>query len=318
VIDGGFDVDHLDLKDNWYVNAGEIPDNDIDDDENGLVDDHIGWNFALDSNNLPYGFRSDHGTAVAGLVSAPINGIGTVGTCPDCRVLPITINGRGSSDAKGFLYALEQGAAIITNSWGYSIGTQRTKLVEEAIAKAAKEGRDGKGAIIFFAMNNRNVDDCTTFNPDISAHPDVIAVSAMDGTGTRVRKSAYGSCLKFLSLTAQSYREDGIVTTDRPGSKGYNKYENDEDELSNLDYTRQFGGTSAATPILAGGAALLLDLNPDLSKDELIEILASTARKVNADIANYDEETGHSESHGFGLVSIDAAVKSVLARQQAQ
>ncbi len=312
VVDGGFDIEHPDLKEKWFANSNEIPDNQKDDDDNGLEDDYYGWNFATGSNKMNFGFGAGHGTAVAGLVGAAQNKIGTVGTCPDCRILPITINGRVSKDAKAFLYAIERGAQIITNSWGYSIGSLRTKVVEEAIAKAAKEGRDGKGAIIFFAMNNAHVDDCEGSRPDISSHPDVIAVSSIDGTGTRVRKSGYGECLKFLSTSGQNSKKDGVVTTDVVGSSGYNYKEDDETELSDWDYTKKFGGTSAATPILAGGAALLLDIKPELTKDELVKLFATTARKVEAEKAGYDEETGHSDSHGFGLVSIDAALKSLL------
>jgi len=105
------------------------------------------------------------------------------------------------------------------------------------------------------------------------------------------------------------------VTTDSLGAAGYNYSKDNDNELSDWNYTKHFGGTSAATPVLAGGVALLMDLNPDITKADLIKILASTARKVEPEKAKYDKDTGHSESHGFGLVSIDAAVAALLKRQ---
>ena len=67
VVDGGVDIEHEDLKDNLWVNEGEIPDNGIDDDNNGYIDDVNGYNFVDNKGTI---VPQDHGTHVAGTIAA--------------------------------------------------------------------------------------------------------------------------------------------------------------------------------------------------------------------------------------------------------
>jgi len=127
IIDSGVYIEHPDLKDNIWINKGEIPGNRIDDDKNGYIDDVNGWNFSYSkddpraSNPSPDQklANSSHGTHVAGIIGAEGNNkIGISGVAWDAQLMAI-------NDAKGFLkwieaheYAIDNKASVINNSWG--------------------------------------------------------------------------------------------------------------------------------------------------------------------------------------------------------
>ena len=150
VIDTGVDYNHIDLKQNIWINKGEIPENGIDDDSNGYVDDVYGWNFVGD-NNDPMD-DNGHGTHVAGIIGAANNGIGVTGVAYNCKVMPIKAgNSSGyfnnSDIASAITYAYMNGADVINISFG---GTSVTMAVQEALEKAystsflvAAAGNDG-------------------------------------------------------------------------------------------------------------------------------------------------------------------------------
>lgn len=304
MIDLGFEQAHPDLTAAWHVNTAEIPGNRVDDDGNGLKDDVAGWNFAIDGANLIYGAAAGHGTCTSGIVGARANGTGVSGICPECGLLPIVIDDMPSNAAKAFKYAQSFGAAVVSNSWGYHVGTPQTDVVVEAIADLAKNGRGGKGASIVFAMSNGHLDDCR--NHDISGLPSVVAVSSVDHTDRRVESSGYGSCLKLLAPSSAT-QDAGIATVDRPGIKGYNAGDRAGD-FADLDYTNTFYGTSAAAPQVAGAFALLYSAHPELSAADALRRLTDAADKVDAERAAYDPATGLSATHGFGRVNIGKAL----------
>lgn len=307
-LDGGFEVTHPDLDGAWHRNAAEIPGNGVDDDGNGYVDDVTGWNFWADASHPSGGVVEDHGTAVAGLVAARRNGAGVIGSCPNCTVLPVTLSWEVAEDAAAFDYAIKQGASVITNSWGYPVGTPTTDVLEDAIATAARDGRDGMGAIILFAMNNINQDDCIGAEPDISSLDSVIAVSGASDLDKKVTSSAWGACMEFLSPTWEGGRR-GIATTDLTGRRGYNSGSSTTD-LPDANYTNDFSGTSAATPIAAGVFGLMLDANRSLTRNEALAMVLATADKVQPQLANYDPQTGFSNKYGYGRINAAAAVRA--------
>ncbi|MBP9706969.1 MAG: S8 family serine peptidase, partial [Oligoflexales bacterium] len=306
IIDGGFDVEHKDLKNQWHINSKEIPNNNKDDDRNGLVDDYYGWDFAR-----KYGYlrnKPNHGTAVAGSIAAEKNGVGTIGSCPLCKILPIVHGSTPFEDAEAFYYAKQRGAVIISNSWGYPIGTPNTPAVVNAINDIATNGRGGKGIVIFFAMTNSHRDNCTGDKPDISSLPNVISISGSDHNDQRVYGSGYGKCLKLLAPTRKdSSSKIGIVTTDVTGRGGYNFF-GGTTELADFDYTKNFSGTSASTPIAAGVAGLLLANEPQLSRQEVLTRLINSADKIEPAMAKYNS-SGFSESHGFGRINAFKALQ---------
>lgn len=315
VIDGGMQIAHPDLVDNVRTNQREIPGDQKDNDLNGYIDDYRGWNFWYNSSDVADGIFTDHGTAVGGIVGAAENEKGVIGVCPQCKLLPIVMGAKTSDDAKAFFYAMQQGADIITNSWGYAVGVPSTQVVEDAIHTVATFGRRGLGAIILFAMNNINQDDCIGASPDISSLDDVIAVSGSSDEDRKVSYSAWGNCMEILAPTFEHAR-GGIVTTDLVGSHGYNDGKFPQN-LADADYTNNFGGTSAATPQVAGVLGLMLSIKADLTRNEALGILLSTTDKIDPEAAKYDQESGFSQRYGYGRVNAFQAVQTVAVYAKA-
>lgn len=308
ILDGGFQVTHPDLDGAFFRNTNEIPGNGVDDDRNGYIDDVSGWNFWAKNNDPASAVYPDHGTLVAGLVGARENGKGVTGVCPRCTILPVVLSWTPVADAAAFYYAQKMGADIITNSWGYAVGVPTTDVVEEAIETVATQGRDGKGTVILFAMNNLNQDDCVGPSPDISSLEAVIAVSGASDQDKKVLGSAWGDCMEYVAPTFENQRQ-GIASTDLVGKLGYNTGRNPKD-LPDLDYSNTFGGTSAATPISAGVFALILTVNTDLTKNEALAMVLATADKIDPAAAHYDPVTGFSNKYGYGRINAGKAVRA--------
>ncbi len=168
VLDDGVQLTHPDLVPNLFSNPEEIPDNGIDDDKNGYVDDVHGWDFAnKDNDPNPFlnsgGFGPDsHGTSVSGVAAAKgNNNLGVTGACQHCKILPVKIaNSPGAGQnfvnfsndqaAEAIRYAASL-ADVLNNSWG---GGAPSNVIQEAIQFASTQGRDGKGAPVFFATGN--------------------------------------------------------------------------------------------------------------------------------------------------------------------
>lgn len=151
VIDTGVDYDHEDLAQNMWFNPGEIPDDGMDNDGNGYVDDYYGIDLIRGSGSADD--DNGHGTHVAGIIAARNNNLGTVGIAYNVRIMPIKAAMASgylhqSDIAKAVLYAYENGAEVINMSFG---GTACSIAVQDALAVAytrcvlvASAGNDGK------------------------------------------------------------------------------------------------------------------------------------------------------------------------------
>jgi subtilisin family serine protease len=250
----------------------------------------------------PRAIADRHGTSVAGIAAARgDNGIGVSGICPRCRILPIRVHGSSNLGvAEAFRYAVEQGADIITNSWGYARGTTIAEAVDaavrDAIDSAANEGRGGRGVLVVFGMTNEAVDNCGA-PADISALESVVAVGVADQDGL-IGSSGFGACMDLVAPAKPERRGTrGSATTDRTGIDGH----------ADGDYFMAFGGTSAAAPLVAGVAGLLLSLNPELTRADLKQILEHTADKIDPLHASYDS-AGFSVRAGHGRVNAARAL----------
>ncbi len=325
VIDTGVDMDHPDLDPTRMV----APRNEISD-----SDDSSPTSLAIDS----------HGTACMGLVAADMdNGLGVTGVCPSCGWMPVRVFGRGaimnlSAISEGIAWAVDNGAWILSNSWG--IGQELIDQgidvvpVQDAVRYAVTNGRGGKGCVVLFASGNGDSDlNAQPIGPDeLPAMEETIAVGGCDHLGVVAKYSDYGPCVSVVAPTWSGYPgEPRIATTDTSGDAGSNKqgenYRTDPDQNdfstgwpepdSAGDYTSRFTGTSAATPITAGVAALVLSVNPDLTWREVCDILRSTAGKVGQQAmdprvqARYDED-GHDDHYGHGRVQAERAVAVAL------
>ncbi|TVZ40930.1 subtilase family protein [Alteromonadaceae bacterium 2753L.S.0a.02] len=159
VLDDGVETSHYDLDGNIFRNPGEVPENSLDDDGNGFIDDVNGWNFYNNDADVdPQGADDIHGTPMAGLIAAEgFNQEGLAGVCPACKVLPIKINYNNqfvdnASIAEAIRYATEY-ADIINGSWTLE---QESEAIISAINDGHVNGRGGKGALFVFAAGNSN------------------------------------------------------------------------------------------------------------------------------------------------------------------
>lgn len=247
-----------------------------------------------------------HGTAVAGVAAARgDDGIGATGVCPQCSLLPISVDGADNaiSVATGdaVRWAAAQGAAVINLSWGYARARRHTPpadaALRAALEAAATGGRGGRGTLIVVGVTNDAVDNCAGPTRDLAALDSVLAVGVADFRD-RIGGAGYGPCLDLLApSTPEGITTLGVLTTDRTGLDGH----------TGGDYHETFGGTSAAAPLVAGIAGLLLSLNPELTRSELIDLLEQTADKIDAANAGYDAR-GFSDRAGFGRVNAARAL----------
>ncbi|HEY3517534.1 MAG TPA: S8 family serine peptidase [Gammaproteobacteria bacterium] len=245
-----------------------------------------------------------HGTSVAGVVAARgDDGIGVTGVCPQCRLLPIGVDGVDDAvsvaTADAVRYAVSQGADVINLSWGYARAhpPRADAALRAALEAAVTEGRDGRGTLIVVGATNDAVDNCAGSTLDLAALDSVLAVGVADFRD-RIGGAGFGPCIDLVAPSTPERKSTlGVLTTDRTGIDGH----------AGGDYHETFGGTSAAAPLVAGIAGLLLSLNPDLTRPELQQLLEQTADKIDATNAGYDAR-GFSVRAGFGRVNAARAL----------
>lgn len=253
VVDTGVDYTHSDLAANIWTNSGEIPNNGIDDDGNGYIDDVRGWNFVSNSNN-PMDDHG-HGTHCAGTIAAVgNNNIGITGVCWNAKIMPLkfldsTGNGRVSNAISAILYANKKGAQVISNSWG---GTQYTQALKDAI--------DASSAVVVCAAGNSGQNsDTNPQYPAAMSSSNIISVAATDSKDNLASFSNYGP--SSVDLAA-------------PGVTIYSTYKNNQYQY--------LSGTSMATPFVSGVAGLVKAANPSLSKNQVRDRILNTVDKLSS------------------------------------
>lgn len=291
VIDDGFDTNHPD-----FSSPGKI-----------VSPADFGQD---DTDPNPVSSGDNHGTACAGVAVADENGAGVVGLAPNCKLMPIRWSGSVSDTdiREQFNHAANNGADVISCSWGVraSSFTLSTSM-KRSIRNAATGGRGGKGCVIIFAAGNANhdIDNLAGGTRDgFAIHPDVIAIAA---SNSRDRKSHYSNFGDAIWVCAPSSGQGGlgIITTDRRGTAGY--------QAGDYTTVQRFGGTSSSTPLVAGLCGLILSVNPELSAEEVKDILKITAQRIDAGNGNYDAN-GHSRIFGYGRVDAAAALQEAQNR----
>jgi len=249
IIDTGVDTDHPDLTANLWNNPGEIAGNLIDDDSNGKIDDIYGWDFTQNDADVnhewnwhPYN-AEDHGTHCAGIASGVTNNlIGIAGASQHskimtCKIFPYLSD---AAAANAITYAADNGAHIISNSWG---GGGSSNTIQSAILYA----RNVQGAVVLFAAGNDG--SSTPHYP--GANDGVVCVGASNSSDGRASFSNYGSWVDMCSPGT------GIWSCVDPANPAHNNQYDAWD------------GTSMATPLAAGIAALIKSQFPTMGVDAL-------------------------------------------------
>lgn len=317
VFDSGTDLEHEDLRENIVGGFDAVSNDDVP--QAGCSSSFDGDDYAP-SCPASTPFRESHGTSVSGTIAARGgNGLGVTGVCPACSLYPVRLlggeYGASLTVAETFIRSVDAGADIINNSWGpgASIYFPLSQAERDAFEYARSRGRGGLGTVIVFAAGNETSD---VGLDAYAATPLTLAVSASTNLDDFALYSNYGELIDVAAPSAGGTVDAdnfGILTTDVTGSEGYAQNE----------YNPSFGGTSAASPIVAGVAGLLLSRNPSLTAEQVRLLLTSTADKIVADkvdwpavigsdlatIFDYDE-FGHSLGFGYGRVNAGAAVAS--------
>jgi subtilisin family serine protease len=260
VIDSGIDYKHEDLADNMWINEAEANGNaDVDDDDNGFVDDIYGYDFCTndgdpcDSDPMAEGNNS-HGTHCAGIIGAVGNNSkGIAGVCWTVRLMALRFirpdgNGQMSDAISCIEYAVGNGAHVLNCSWGY-MDPNCEEPLEDAFDSAAEAN-----IVVVAAAGNTggmygNIENYPVW-PACCDCDNIITVLATTAGGYLWGSSNYGATSVDLGAPGDNIMSCLIG-----------------------DYYGEMEGTSMAAPHVAGACALLLSINPSLTYQEVKDIL---------------------------------------------
>jgi VCBS repeat-containing protein len=223
---------------------------------------------------------AEHGTAVAGVIAAVDNDIGGVGIAFGASITGVNIFGGpadiNGADVSGFSQAVNQAWTfdIINNSWGTvpNFNNETAPSMLAALAgfeTAVQTGRGRLGTIVIKAAGN-DWDSSQGDFLNASRYTITVAAHDQDGDASWYTNRGANVLVSAPSSGSSADGDAGILTTDETGSEGY----------AAGDYTYGFGGTSSATPVVAGVVALMLDANPNLGWRDVQSILAYSATKI--------------------------------------
>jgi subtilisin family serine protease len=298
IIDTGVDYNHLDLRNQIAINSAEIPNNGIDDDLNGYIDDFRGYDFVAgnsptcskdeDCNNPdpdPMDVNS-HGTHCAGIAAAKVNNLQSIaGACPDCKILPIragfnTTSGGGSLSLADILealkYAVKRRVQVVSMSFGGpGFSEHQQVLFDEGSAL---------GMIFVAAAGNSGV----TQKSYPAAQRNVISVAATSSSAKGSEQLAsFSQRGSWVSIAAPG---QSIVSTVPGGS------------------TQSYSGTSMAAPLAAGIIGLIKAKNPQYHVSQIEWLLMQTAQRSASLSSALHSATG--EAHAFSALNYNSVPPS--------
>lgn len=289
---------------------------------------------------------NNHGNSCAGVIAASHNSEGISGIAPNCKIMPIRIfnsDGSGISTtnvANAINFAKNNGAHVISNSWGYNDDNPNlVPVIKNAISGAVTSGC----VVVFSAGNTANHvsgnNGYVQFPSNVNVSG-VLTVGASDRYDSQANYSptsnTSSSNNQIIEVVAPSHRAYSCqISTetfeawsiDIPGSAGYNPNKNDDCGIlpeigefpssgtNYLSYTGYFGGTSCSAPEVAGVAALILSINTNLTPIQVANIIESTARKAGG--YTYQNTSGlpngtWNSQMGYGVLDAYAAVQNAV------
>lgn len=259
VIDTGIDRHHPDIRDHLWTDPGEIPSDNIDNDNDGLVDDVFGWNFfdssqdTMEQRGNPQTSVAGHGTFIAGLIAL---------IAPGAKIMPIrAFSPDGVSDAfsvaQGIKYAVDHGASVINLSFGT---TEDSPVMHDAVAYARQ-----RGVSLIAAVGNENKGNDLAPQFPANWNTEVIGVAAIDLSDHKASFSNYGSDVAVSAL----------------GVNLFSLYP----ELNDAPDYATWSGTSFAAPLASAEAALILENNPRGNVRDVIENTSTSIDDKNPDLA---------------------------------
>ncbi len=283
IVDSGTDWPHEDLEPNIWMNPNEIPDNGIDDDNNGFVDDIRGWNFQSGNNN-PQPGGSSHGTHVSGIAAAATNngiGISSISWNPKLIGINASTPGSGAGISFGYEaigYATMVNADVINCSWGRG---GAPSLFEEEVVDFAL----ANNSLVIAASGNGGTDNVGDSNDETPFYPcnykNALSVGAtQDATDLIAGYSNYGLSVNVFAPGS------GILSTYPDNTYGFNT------------------GTSMASPVVAGLAAMVKAAHPDWTAQQVSEQIRVTCDPMEG--ANSSQLAG---LMGNGRVNADRAIR---------
>lgn len=262
IIDSGIDLNNQDIKNNLWVNPGEIAGDGIDNENNGYIDDINGWNFYSNNNDIQD--RYGHGSHVAGIIGAEGNtSLGVAGINWSVSLMALKfMNDKGVGDTGGAIRAMDY-ISMMKNTYGVNVvvanaswggGTGFSNMLYGAITRL----NDAGVVLTAAAGNNGSDNDITLRYPSCYDIPNVISVGGLGYDGVRLA----------------SFSNYGATTVDiaAPGSM----------ILSTIPYNNYgyMSGTSMAAPMVAGAIALLNSVKPGLSISEVKAAIFGSVDKL--------------------------------------
>lgn len=254
MLDAGIDTNCIEYKDNIFINKSEIPNNGIDDDQNGFIDDISGWNFYQNSNQIYDNYLHDyHGTYLSGIIAASEEGDNMKGIAPKVKILPLKFLQGSTGDTKDAIKAIEYayslGVRIINCSWD-------TKTYDLDLEKTMSKYSD----ILFICSAGKSKEnlEVSPVYPACYDLPNIVSVAAIDNRGCLYEYSGYGNKADVAA----------------PGVDIYSL-------MPDGNYTYS-SGTSAATAYVTGVAALIKSYRPDLSSTQIATIIKQNTKKIDS------------------------------------
>lgn len=304
IVDDGVDYLHPDLFPNYRADLGiDLADRD----NNPLVE--------LSSGDV-------HGTCIAGIAAGVGgNGTGITGVAPAAKFTAIRLLSGLSSDRQEAQAILHQNQAIdiYNNSWGPPDGfglVAAGAQLQAALRTGTQQGRGGLGSLYVWSAGNGAMEGDNLNYDGYANSRYVIAVGAITRSGAHARYSEPGAAL-LVSAFGDDEFSSGIAATDMRQTGGYNFNARGiyGANYRDLNYTNDFGGTSAAAAMVSGTLALMLDANPQLSWRDAQHILVNTARHTDPSHSQWQRNgAGRWVNPYFGFGAVDAGAAVSLAQ----